>query len=455
MTGAPRRSSPRAPVRHVHLGLGNFFRAHQAWYTAHAPDAGEWGIAAFAGRHRALADALDAQDCLYTVITRSPDDDLIEVVPTLSAAHAATDYAAYLGYLADPGVALVTLTVTEAGYCRGADGGLDTSDASVRADLDALRADRAATVGTAPARLVAGLLARRSAGVGPIALVPCDNLPGNGAVVARVLRDAAAEVDATLQPWIDEHVAFVSTVVDRITPRASDADRDAVREWSDRAPVVTEPFHEWTLSGDFPGGRPAWEAAGARFVDDVGPFEQRKLWLLNGAHSLLAYAGLLRGHRTVAEATADPTLLGWVREWWQLAGAHLPLDPHATARYCDSLVERFTNTRLRHEILQIAADGSQKIPVRILPVLHAERRAGRLPVAAVRVLAVYVAALRSLPEPPPDPQSARLVAAARATPTAMAVRHVLGLLESQLAEDAALCDLVAELTDDLLRQPAG
>ena len=195
----------------------------------------------------------------------------------------------------------------------------------------------------------------------------------------RVVGDLSGAVDPSLGAWIDDQVAFVSTVVDRITPRATDADLALVERagWLDRSPVVTEPYRDWVLSGDFAAGRPSWERAGAHFVEDVSAFEMRKLWLLNGAHSLLAYAGLVRGHHTISEAAGDPTLLGWVREWWSLAGTHLPFDAATTSAYCDALVARYTNGRMRHELRQVGTDGSQKIPVRMFPV-H-PRRAGRRP----------------------------------------------------------------------------
>ncbi|MBX9244867.1 mannitol dehydrogenase family protein, partial [Actinotalea ferrariae] len=177
-TRVPTRTRTRPPVRHVHLGLGSFFRAHQAWYTQHAPDAAAWGIAAFTGRRPDLARALAAQDAVYTLAVRGPDGDRYETVESVAAALAADDHASWLGHLADPAVALVTSTVTEAGYALRADGGLDLDRPDVRADLDALRADPRALVRTVPARLVAGLAARRRADAGPLTLVPCDNLPG-------------------------------------------------------------------------------------------------------------------------------------------------------------------------------------------------------------------------------------------------------------------------------------
>jgi fructuronate reductase len=293
----------RPPVRVVHLGLGGFFRAHQAWYTGAAPDADGWGIAAFTGRSRELAEQLSRQDGLYTLVVRGPESDEMTVQQAVSQAHPGTDLRAWRSHLERPEVAVVTLTVTEAAYVRAPDGGLDLDRPDVRADVGALRGGTDAV--TVPGRLAAGLAARRAADGGPLAVVPCDNLPGNGAAVARVVTDIAREADPALADWITSNVSFVTTMVDRITPRATQDDVRAVAErtgWHDEVPVVTEPFTEWVLSGDFPVGRPAWDAAGARFVDDVHPYETRKLLLLNGGHSLLAYAGSQFGHTTIAEA---------------------------------------------------------------------------------------------------------------------------------------------------------
>jgi fructuronate reductase len=179
-----------APVRLLHLGLGNFFRAHPCWYTEHAADAARWGFAAFTGRSGSpLVGALNAQQGCYTLVSRGADADRFEVLGALSRAHPAADNDAWLRSFADPRLAVVTITVTEAGYLRGADGGLDTGRPEVQADIEALRKDLAAAVRTAPARLVAGIAARRKADAGPLAIVPCDNTPGNGALAGRVVRD--------------------------------------------------------------------------------------------------------------------------------------------------------------------------------------------------------------------------------------------------------------------------
>jgi fructuronate reductase len=427
------------------VGLGNFFRAHQAWYTDRAPDAGEWGIAAFTGRRPDLADALIPQDGLYTLVTRAGEGDRFDVIGSLSRAHPATDHEAWLAYAASPDLRIVTLTVTEAAYFRAAAGGLDLDQPLVRSDLETLKADATALVQTAPARLVAGLSARRRADAGPITLLPCDNLPGNGAVVARVVRDLAELVEPALVAWLEASVSTVTTVVDRITPRTTPDDVALVAEQTgrdDRAPVVTEPFSEWVLSGTFPGGRPRWEDAGATFSDDVTPYEQRKLWLLNGGHSLLAYAGSALGHESVSDAVADDRCRAWLEQWWAEASAHLSLPAAEVAVYRAALLERFANPHIRHRLDQIAADGSQKLPVRILPVLRLERSTGRLPEGAVRVLAAWLAHLRGAGVPVHDPRAEELTSAA-AGPLMDAARRVLAMLDPAVGGDAEVVAAVA------------
>jgi fructuronate reductase len=438
-------------VRIAHLGLGNFFRAHQAWYTEHAPDASEWGIAAFTGRRADMAEALQPQEGLYTLVTRGADGDSFEVVSSLSAAHAASDHDAWLGYLRSPELSLVTLTVTEAGYQTGADGGLDQELPDVQADIESLRDNASGPVRTAPGRLVSGLLARAAAGGGPIAIVPCDNLPGNGEVAARVVREMAEAVGPEAVSAVDRLAAFVTTMVDRITPRATDEDVQTVYGETghrDAVPVVTEPFSEWVVAGEFPAGRPGWDDAGAVFVEDVEPFEQRKLWLLNGSHSLLAYAGSIRGHETVAEAIGDGTCRAWVEEWWDVASRHLELPAEDVSAYRQALLRRFANPRIRHLLAQIAGDGSQKVPVRILPALRAERAEGRVPDGAVRVLAAWICHLRGAGAPVTDTRSAEVVQAASGD-LVDGVRGVLELLDPSLADDEAVLARVVELAGTL------
>ena len=452
LSRAGRQGRAAAPVRLVHLGLGSFFRAHPCWYTEHAADAAGWGIAAFTGRgNRALVEALNQQDGLYTLISRGGDADAFEVLSCLVRAHAAADHQAWLRYFEAPELAAVTITVTEAGYCRGPGGGLDRGRPEIRADAQALRVDPTALVRTAPARLVAGLAARRRAGAGPLALVPCDNIPGNGALAERVVADLAELVDPDLTGWMKDSVAVATTVVDRITPRPAPADARAVLESTgrdDRCPVVTEPFHEWVLSGAFPAGRPHWEDAGALVTDDAAPYEHRKLWLLNGAHSLLAYAGSIRGHATVAQAAADETCRAWLEDWWDVAAAHLGQPAAAVISYRAALLERFGNVRIGDRLDRIAADGSQKLPIRILPALRAERAAGRLPAAATRVLAAWVCHLRGLGAPVSDARADEVVPLA-AGPLGVAVPRVLGWLDQDLGADADVAAIVIGQSEQL------
>ena len=409
------------PVRLVHLGLGNFFRAHQAWYTARAPDASEWSYAAFTGRTPGLADALREQGGRYTLVTRAADGDRMEVIGSLSEVHAASDHEAWLELFARQELAAVTLTITEAGY-------KDQSGPW-----------------TAPGRLVAGFAARRRAGAGPIALVPCDNLAANGALAFGVLRELAEQADQSLASWIDEYVAVVTTMVDRITPRTTEADIALVRDrtgFADRCPVVTEPFSDWVLAGAFPAGRPQWERAGATFTEDITPFEERKLWLLNGGHSLLAYAGSIRGHVTVDQAVADESCLAWLEQWWDEASAHLPQPESEIAAYRAALLARFENPRIAHRLAQIAMDGSQKIAIRIPPVLRAERAAGRMPLGATRVIAAWICHLRGLGAPVSDARADLVVPLAAGGNLAEAVRRILTWLAKDQGADSDLISVV-------------
>ena len=235
-------------------------------------------------------------------------------------------------------------------------------------------------------------------------------------------------------------------MVDRITPRAAPEDVRTVLKatgFDDRCPVVSEPFHEWVLSGKFPAGRPRWEESGATFTDDITPYEHRKLWLLNGAHSLLAYAGSIRGHATVAGAAADGTCRSWLEEWWAVASPHLDQPAADVAAYRTALLERFGNARMHDRLDRIAADGSQKLPIRILPVLRAERAAGRVPAGATRVLAAWVCHLRGLGAPVSDVRANEVVPLAQG-PLDKAVPRVLRWLDPALGADA---DVVAIIVD--------
>jgi fructuronate reductase len=459
VTAAWARTEPAPPVRLVHLGLGAFARAHLLWYTQRAnaavPAGERWGVAGFTGRSAAVAEHLAPQGGRYTVVERSADGDRTEVIDALSEVHDGADAAAWRSLLADRRVGVLSLTVTEAGYRQRTGSRLDTEDPSVAADAALLRAlveapsDAAGlpAATTAPGRVLDGLRARRVADAGPIAVVSCDNLPDNGAVVGAVVLELADLVDPELAAWVRQNVSFVSTMVDRITPATTGADRDAVRALTgryDRAPVVTEPFTEWVLQGPFPAGRPAWETAGARFVDDLAPHERRKLWLLNAAHSLLAYAGPPRGARTVAEAFADAPVRTRVEALWAEARAVLPQDAAEIDAALEALRARFANARIEHRLAQIARDGSQKLPVRVLDVARARLAAGLPPGdAGAHVVADWVRHLLDADGVATDPGAAPLAAQLRRTPPAARAVAVVAALAPDLADHAPLVRAVA------------
>jgi len=431
------RPSAKAPVRIVHLGLGAFHRSHQAWYTHHAGDAAGWGIAAFTGRRPDAALALAEQDGLYTVVERGDTGDSFATVSSIVEAVDGADVGRLAALVAAPATAVITLTITEAAYRLRADGSLDAAAADVAADL-ALLASGGGHPTTPLGRLVLALAARRAAGAGPLAVVCCDNLSSNGTVAHNAVVGMAAAWDAGLAAWIEANTSFVSTSVDRITPRTTGADVAAVQAacgYLDNSPVVAEPFHNWVLSGDFPAGRPRWEDAGAAFVADIEPYENRKLWLLNGAHSLLAYAGQLLGHTTVAEALADPLCRDAVERFWDEAEANLPAGELGIPAYRAALLERFSNARIAHHLAQIAMDGSTKLRMRAVPVLQAEREQGRSGAAAALMIAAWMdhtAAAKELHDP-----LAADIAEANALGEAERTRALLALVSPDLVDPAA------------------
>ena len=267
---------------------------------------------------------------------------------------------------------------------------------------------------------------------------PATTFPGNGAVTRTVVRDLTELLDRSLVGWIDDAVDFATSMVDRITPRTTDRDRDLVGEaqgYVDADPVPTEPYHEWVISGRFPAGRPRWEDAGALVVDDVELFEQRKLWLLNGSHSQLAYAGSILGHATIDQAIDDSDCRSWVEAFWDEASRHLEFSAAEIGEYRQALLTRFANPRVRDQLARIAADGSQKLRVRTVPVALAERAAGRLPVGCATTFAAWALHLRDQGAPVQDAGADAARAAAATDDLTEAVRGVLRTLEPVLADD--------------------
>lgn len=387
--GHPRVATPTI----AHLGVGAFHRAHQAWYTHRASAAGErWEIAAFTGRSAEQARLLQARGGRFTLLTRGAVGDEFSQIDSIRAVHDGSDRTNWERALADPATQLVTLTITEAGYGLDARGRLDTAAPAVAADLRRATADPDAPLVTAPVRLAAGLAARRASGAGALTIVSCDNLNGNGEVTRAVVLAAARAIDPALADWIDDNTAFLSSMVDRITPRTTIDDIDEVERETgirDEGTVVTEPFSEWVIEDRFAGARPAWDRVGVRLTGDLAPFEERKLRILNGAHSLLAYQGLLRGFDDVAGAFADPALRALVEEYWEAASASCALPDDELAEAVAATRARFANPRIRHRLAQIAMDGAHKLPQRVVPVLEHSTHAGAGAPAAASAIAAW------------------------------------------------------------------
>jgi fructuronate reductase len=378
----------------VHLGVGAFHRAHQAVYVDNCLGDGEtgWGVVGASLRSADTRDALVPQDGLYTLAVRSGEVESLRVVGSiLSLLVAPENPEALLDAMADPRTRIVTLTVTEKAYLRNAAGDLDASHTDIIADLASPGVPR-----TAHGFLLEALVRRRATGTPPFTVLCCDNLPANGATLRRLLIQFAELRDAELANFVRDEVAFPSSMVDRIVPATTDADRARVAVElgvADAWPVMTEPFCQWVVEDNFPAGRPAWEKFGVTMVRDVTPFEDMKLRLLNGAHSGIAYLGLLSGHETVAAAFADPAIREFVDGLWAEAVPTLPqgagLDPRA---YTAELAVRFANTALAHRTAQIANDGSQKLPQRIVAAALERAAAGRTADHLMLVVASWIVA---------------------------------------------------------------
>lgn len=351
----------------VHLGFGAFHRAHQAVMTddALAHQGGDWRIVGVSLRSREIAENLNTQDGLYTLIERGAGGTFARVVGSVEKVIAANPVAT-LNALTDPLIRIVTLTVTEKGYGMDlVNRGPDLQNVVVAADL----AQPEAPTGVL-GLLVAAIRQRRAAGIDPFTVLSCDNLPENGSLLRDgVVGFAKALGDTELADWIAQNIAFPSSMVDRITPASTpETLAEATRQTgcTDLAAVETEPFTQWVIEDTFPTGRPEWEAGGALFVTDVTPYEQMKLTMLNGSHSMLAYAGFLSECTYVRDVMSDADLAALVhRHLRAAAGLLQPLSGVDFQEYAAALVERFSNPAIAHETFQIATDGTQKLAQRI------------------------------------------------------------------------------------------
>lgn len=397
---------PRAlSIGIVHFGVGAFHRAHQAVFTEDAAaGAGDtrWGILGVTGRSAKVKDQLESQDGLYSVLTKATDATALRVMGSMrKVAFPGVDSEDVLRTLAAENVHLASLTITEKGYPRTPEGSLDLANPRVAADVEALRAELFGRHFTGATRTPLGLLARglarrQSTSGAPFAVVCCDNLMSNGSVTRGLVMALAEAAGAErLLEWIDSDVTFPSTMVDRIVPATTEANRreaERLLGLRDEGLVVAEPFGQWIIEDNFPGPRPAWERAGAIVTADVGTFELAKLRMLNATHSLLAYLGALRGHPTIADAVAADGLVEEARRLQRNDIIPTLTAPPGTdlAAYGESILERFANPNLGHTTIQVAMDGSQKLPVRILGTVADRLSAGEIPYSGALLVAAWM-----------------------------------------------------------------
>jgi len=391
----------------VHFGVGAFHRAHQAVYTEDAAAAAgdsRWGILGVTGRSARVAEQLGPQDGLYSVLTKARDSSSLRVMGSMRrVVFPGTDSEEVLRTLAAESVHLASLTITEKGYPRTLRGGLDLASPGVAADVEALKAELSgrgfAGAARTPLGLLARGLARRHASSGaPFAVVCCDNLMSNGSVTRNLVLALAEAAGAGADPlleWLDAAVTFPSTMVDRIVPATTEANRreaERILGLRDEGLVVAEPFGQWIIEDNFPGPRPAWERAGAVVTSDVGAFEVAKLRMLNATHSLLAYLGALRGFPTIAEAVSADGLVEEARRLQRNDIIPTLAAPPGMdlAEYGEAILDRFANPNLGHSTIQVAMDGSQKLPVRILGTVADRLSAGEVPHSGALLVAAWM-----------------------------------------------------------------
>lgn len=426
--------------RILHIGPGNFHRAHQAWYThlANTQSDDEWQITAVSLRSSTARDALAPQNFDYTLVINSAQDTDYQRITVIDDILVGPENPQMvIDLIADPATAIISLTITEKGYLiDGATGHLNTKDPDMIAEVSSTHPS------TAIGFLGFGLKKRKQSNAAPLTIISCDNLSDNGKTLKKLMHEFDDHANLGLGNWLETNVTFPGTMVDRITPATTDALCQEVQQktgWADKSPVATESFSEWIIENNFAASQPAWDNAGAQFVDDVSPFEQRKLRLLNGPHSFLAYAGLYCGHVYVHEAIANTTLRQAVEELMLESTATLPAEIQSDAGdYCKELIERFANPALKHELAQIAGDGSQKLPVRILSVIADRHRNGMTSPRAHDVIAYWLEFIQRRSEQGADINDPLADRFAKVQQTPGARRDKLTAILQTLSPDASL-----------------
>jgi len=477
----------------VHLGWGAFHRAHQALYTQEAMAASgdhSWGILGDVERSPELVPALREQNGRYTVLEVGLDDagapmQVAKVVDSVvDVAYPGDETGRLLQAMAVPATRVITLTITEKGYTRGPDGHLDLAQA--QPDVDAFRAElesplEGMAADAAPARtaiglLVRGLLARYQRGGSPVTVLSCDNMAHNGKILKAVVDEFIAAADDAavgvasspemtgFRKWLAENTTWPSSMVDRITPRVTPETLDLIEQSvgaRDQAGISAEPFRQWVIEDNFANERPAWELAGAEFVPDVAPWEETKLRMLNGTHSLLAYSGRILGYPTMAEAMAAPEIAPHARAYMfedALPSITVPEGADLPA-YGEELLHRFANPATGHTTAQVSTDGSQKIPFRWGAATKYALEHGRVPDGVAYGLAAWSEFVRravrdgiDLGDPASEAALTSIVQDAGVDSPVTVAKALLtlpGLLPDGVATNPALVDAVVKYVEEL------
>jgi len=446
--GRPAYDRAKVAAGMVHIGVGAFHRAHQAAWFDEILGQGDsrWGIRGVSLRSPTAEQALNPQDGLYTLVERSADGETIRVRGAIAGVITAAGHERE-AIAALAAAELVTLTITEKGYvAEPVDAGVPTTAASF---------------------LARALEARRAAGLAPFTVLSCDNLDDNGARIRALVLDAAGRIDPALERWVEQNGAFPSSMVDRITPATTPDEKAALEAqlgYRDEAIVTAEHFRQWVIEDRFAGPRPDFAAVGVQVVSDVIPWQAAKLRLLNGAHSALAYLGALAGFTCVHEAIGWPPLRAYVRRLWSEAASTLKPTPGLDlGAYQDALLKRFDNPHLAHRLTQIAMDGSQKLPPRLLATTEDRLAAG----ASIDALALAVAAWvrwqrgvdeAGAPFKVEDPRAAELARSLAGANTAAemvaAVTAERAVFSASLAANPVFIEALTRQLDSLLSEGA-
>ena len=367
----------------VHIGVGNFHRAHQAWYLHRLMQAGEaqdWAILGAGVRpyDSAMREKLLAQDCLTTLIELDPAQTSAEIIGSM------IDYlpieegnASLIRAMSDPAIRIVGLTVTESGYCIDpVTKGFDAAHPDIQHDVAHPEAPR-----TAFGAIVAALSIRRAQGLVPFTGLSCDNLQGNGDILRQTVNSLARLSDPALADWIDENGSFPNSMVDCIAPATGPQEISLAHNFGiiDAAPVTHEAFRQWVIEDDFCAGRPAWDKVGATFSSDVHAYEKMKIRILNAGHQVLANAGELLGAETIAEAMANPEIRALFRKVQaeEITQTVAPVPGMTPLAYLDLIEQRFSNPRIIDTTRRVAFDGSARHTGFVLPILRDQLAAGR------------------------------------------------------------------------------